>query len=358
MSKMMIRALIVFVVLSGCLAPIQAQEQPQADAPETGQTSDQDQQDDDATEQPATKSRTHMPHLQSGKLGEHPDAVEGQRRVWPHKLPIMGQKVTDLGFDLPNPYGVSLIAALLEQDVALSDMRVKLSEDPRDPTAVPFVEIGTSDVKTVTAQAKFDFWLLPFLNVFAFVGHIDGEAFIPVIIPGDETLKAITPTIGALCDLPPGTPLRPDLCDEDIIILDDTTYEGTNVGVGMVLGGGFGRWFVAVPVSYAESHLSNANDFIHAFQASARFGFHVPYRKDGMFALYLGTTYLDSEQDVSGTVTVDGLNIDYTIHQEAAEPWNYLAGFNWTITPKWWFQAEVGFGGKRRNLITSITYRW
>jgi hypothetical protein len=325
---------------------------------EGGDTSEQETHEDDTTQKAAAKSSTHAPHLKSGKLGEHPDAVDGERRIWPHKLPIFGQKVTDLGFDLPNPYGVAALVVLLEQDVSLSDLRVKLSDDSGEPVEVPFVTIGTSDVKTVTAEAKFDFWLFPFLNVFAFVGHIDGEAFVPIIVPGEATLKALLPEIGARCDDPPGTPLRPELCDQDVIILDNTSYQGTNVGVGLTLAAGFGRWFVALPVSYSESNLSNTNDFVHAFQGSARFGFHVPYRKSGAFALYLGTTYLDTQQDITGTVSFDSLSIDYTIHQEAAEPWNYLAGFNWTITPKWWFQAEFGFGGTRKNLITSVNYRW
>ena len=266
--------------------------------------------------------------------------------------------MTDLGFDLPNLYGVALLTVLLEQDVSLWDLRVKITDGPDAPQEVPFVEIATSDVRTFTAEGKFDFWLLPFLNVFAFMGHIDGEAFVPVAIPGEAMLKALLPNEGARCDDPPGTPLRPELCDQAFIILDNTDYSGTNVGGGLVLAAGFGRWFVALPFSYSESNLSNTTDFVHAFQGSFRFGFHAPYKKTGMFSVYLGTTYLDTEQDITGTVPLESISFDYTIHQEAAEPWNYLAGFNWTITPKWWFQAEFGFGGTRKNLITSVNYRW
>jgi hypothetical protein len=353
----MSRIVVALVLLLSCVTPFYAGEQAAGTSSEGGDTSEQEKQEDETTQKVAAKSSTHTPHLKSGKLGEHPDAVDGERRVWPHKLPIFGQKVTDLGFDLPNPYGVAALVVLLEQDVSLSDLRVKLSDGSGEPQQVPFVGIGTSDVKTFTAEAKFDFWLFPFMNLFAFVGHIDGEAFVPVVVPGEATLKAVAPALGARCDGPPG-PLRPDLCDQDFIILDNTNYQGTNLGVGLTLAAGFSRWFVAVPLSYTESNLSNTNDFVHAFQGSARFGFHVPYRDNGAFTAYLGTTYLDTEQDITGTVPFDAFSIDYTIHQEAAGPWNYLAGLNWTITPKWWFQAEFGFGGTRKNLITSVTYRW
>jgi hypothetical protein len=312
----------------------------------------------DTAKMAARKSATFTPHLKSGKLGVHPDVGEGEKRVWPHKLPFLGQKVTDLGFDLPIPYGVALVGVWMKQDVSLSDLRVKLSNSPAPAVQVPFVTIGTSNAETLTAEGKFDFWLFPFLNVFAFAGHIDGEAFVPITVPGEDTLKAVAPPIGALCDNPPGSPLRPDLCDQDFVILDNSKYQGTNLGVGATLAGGFGKWFVAIPLSYAASDLSNTTDFVRAFEGSLRFGFHAPYREDGMFAVYLGATYLDTEQDITGTVSGGGISIDYTIHQKALEPWNYLAGFNWTITPKWWLQAEVGFGGTRQNVIASMTYRF
>ena len=42
-------------------------------------------------------------------------------RVWEHKLPFMAQNVVDLGFELPNPYGVAIIPAAIRQDLIDND---------------------------------------------------------------------------------------------------------------------------------------------------------------------------------------------------------------------------------------------
>jgi hypothetical protein len=352
------------VILSPCLAagpepsPEPLAENARNGADAADEPSDDANSDDSATSDDAPKSLTNTAHLVSGKLGESPGDTPDEKRVWPHKLPVLGQKVVDLGFDLPNPYGISPLIVVMEQDVVLSDLRVKAGGSSSDPQAVPFVAIGTSNAETLTAEAKFDFWLFPFLNLFFFAGHINGEAFIPIEVPGEATLKAILPPLGALCDAPPATPGRPALCDQDIVILDNTSYDGVNVGGGLTFAAGFKDWFVAIPISYSESNLSNTTDFVHSFQASLRMGWHVPYRKTGMFAIYAGATYLDTAQDISGTVSSGAFSVDYVIHQEAANPWNAVVGFNWTITPRWAFQAEVGFMGARKNLITSMSYRW
>ena len=59
----------------------------------------------------------------------------------------------------------------------------------------------------------------------------------------------------------------------------------------------------------------------------------------------------------TGNPVIGEIDIQYEITEQGTKPWNYLAGFNWTLTPNWWIQAEYGFSG-RSGLVASVTYRW
>ena len=78
-----------------------------------------------------------------------------------------------------------------------------------------------------------------------------------------------------------------------------------------------------------------------------------------MLSVYTGATYLNTKQSIEGTFVFDTGNpdigeIDFNMKYRARHrTMNYLAGFNWTLTPNWWVQAEYGFGGKRSGLVAS-----
>ena len=306
------------------------------------------------------KTTAQYPLLKSGQLDVLTDEQKKSDRVWPHALPFLAQKVIDKGFDLPNPYGVAGIYAYINQAVNLSDLRIGLNGGAG--TEVPFITFQEVETTNQSIQLKLDAWVFPFLNVFGMVGKIEGSTTVPVNIPGQETLDALFPG-NSLCTKPPV--LQPGLCSQDLVLLDHTEYTGNSVGVGFILPFGWSHYFVAIPVSYVYSDLDTSDSYIRAFQGSLRVGGHWQPSHGQMFAVYTGATYLNTEQDVSGHITVSdpnlpdgGFELDYVIHQTAAENVNYLLGFNWTITKALWLQAEVGFGGEREDFITSFTYRW
>jgi len=288
------------------------------------------------------------------------------KRVWKHKLPLYAQKVIDMGFDLPNPYGFAGIFNTTKQQITLSDLSVYIGPDPNAPkTPVPFVTFGQVNTKAHAWEAKLDAWLLPFLNAFIISGRVDGSAVIPINVPGEDALKVLFPTLGALCDKPPGFPGRPEACDKDYVLIDESTYVGTNYGFGITLAAGWKNYFIAIPVSYVWSKLSNTRTRVTALDASGRIGYSFHPKGTGMLSVYTGATYLNTKQSIEGTFVFDTGNPDigeidfqYEITEQGTEPWNYLAGFNWTLTPNWWVQAEYGFGGKRSGLVASLSYRW
>ncbi len=247
----------------------------------------------------------------------------------------------------------------------MSNLRISFGDPNQPQTAIPFVTFEPSMVETDAWNLKLDMWIFPFLNTFIIGNHLKGDGLIPIVVPGEDILKVLAPPIGARCDDPPGHPLRPPLCDEDVVLLDEPRYTGETIGVGVVLPIGWRNFFAAIPMTYTWTDTSNSSGLIKTFQGSFRMGYHFTPKKTGQLALYVGTTYLDSEQDVFGVFEVDTdipelgtIDINYTIHQTPADKWNYLAGFNWVITKNWWLQAEIGFGGKRDDFIASLNYRW
>ena len=84
---------------------------------------------------------------------------------------------------------------------------------------------------------------------------------------------------------------------------------------------------------------------------------------------YMGATYMDSTNTVTGTYTFDTSDsgvpelgdtttINYQVDQTNKDKWNYLIGFNWAISKQWSVMAEAGFGGSRSNFISSFGYRF
>ncbi len=80
------------------------------------------------------------PTLEDRELGDPNVDEDGERVIWPYRLPFLAQQVVDLGFELPNPYGVAIIPARIRQDLILEDLVIGVNGPPdRD---IDFVDFG------------------------------------------------------------------------------------------------------------------------------------------------------------------------------------------------------------------------
>ena len=98
-----------------------------------------------------------LPHLEDRELGEPNIDEEGAPVIWDHPLPFFGQAVTDLGFELPLPFGISVIPATFEQDLTLRDLSLGLQGEADRP--IDAVEFRNPSVRNSALQVKFDAWL-------------------------------------------------------------------------------------------------------------------------------------------------------------------------------------------------------
>jgi lipid-binding SYLF domain-containing protein len=257
---------------------------------------------------------------------------ETERRWWDHKMPFMAQKVIDKGYDLPLPYGLKVSYVNVDQD--------QLPQSIND-----------------TYQAIFDTWVFPFMNVFAFLGKIDGHAPLDVIVDGNGWLDALDIDCSKPGNLVPCGLLQ----DQEFVLPIDAKFTGNNYGIGINLAGGWNGFFVTLPITYVYADMDDSHTDGAVFQASPRVGKSFNLKHRGNLAIYVGGSYLKSDLTVSGTVTVPDTDfqLDYQMDQQNKDEWAAIVGANWDVNRHWSIQAEYnGFVGSRETWMGSVTWRF
>ena len=280
---------------------------------------------------------------------------EDAPRIWDHRLPFLAQKVIDIGYDLPLPYGISVTYANISQDMLLSGLQVGINGRDKEP--FEFVAFEDANAQNDTWQLKIDAWLFPFMNVFGLLGKIDGAATLDVLLDGNGMLDHLDVTCGGF----PPNPLCPALEDKTITLPIETTFSGTTYGIGTILAGGWHNWFVAIPITFTYADMDTTDTEGIALTVTPRLGRSINMGKWGGLSLFGGGNYLDAELTVAGTVSTpdDLVVVDYTIEQENEDKWNLLVGGNWDINRRWSVSAEYnGFIGSREAVIVNIASRF
>jgi hypothetical protein len=275
-------------------------------------------------------------------------------RKWTRKLPFLGQKVIDEGYDLPLPLGFGLTYVNSNQSMLLTDLQVGINGREEEPFT--FVSFDNANARNDTLQLKLDAWLFPFMNVFAMVGKLEGEAPMDVVLDGNGMLDHLGITCGG-----PLTPACAALQNKTFTIPIEAPFSGTTYGLGTVLAGGWNNWFVAIPLNITYADMDTTETEGLAKTVTPRAGRVFNLENAGNLSLYGGGNYLDAELTIRGQVGVPGTNftIDYTIEQQNKDKWNLLFGANWDINKHWSLMTEYnGFIGSRETVILSLTSRF
>ena len=293
-----------------------------------------------------------VPHLEDRELGEPNLDDEGEVLIWDHPLPFFGQAVTELGFELPLPFGISIVPATFEQDLTLRDLNLGLQGEADRP--IDAVNFENPSVRNTALQLKFDAWLFPFMNIFATVGRVDGRATIPLTVLGSDLLPE-------LCE----TRLAPEVCERELSGTAKPNYDGSNWSLGTTLAMGWDQYFVVLPIVYAVSDIDILDTNVDALNVSPRMGINIELQRYGDLSLFLGATYLKAEVEVAGSIMIDpglgpgeGRTLSYRLVEENSDAWNVALGGNWQVTPAWGVMLEIGAGGSRNDVIAGVTYRF
>jgi hypothetical protein len=275
-------------------------------------------------------------------------------KAWDHRLPFYGEKLTELGFHLPEPVGVTIIGTYLKQDLDLQNLRI--SGDGINYNPVPFVAFDGASSSNYAIEAKLDAWILPFLNVFGIVGVVEGNSQIPVQINVGGLLDA---SGSRICKVP----RPPEICSQTANIQVNPKYHGYNYGIGTVLAGGYKSFFVAVPLTVVKSDMNIVATEITTYTGELLLGNSFKL-KHGMTAeIFIGASYLNVKYEASGFEPLSQINpilpdVYYELDAENSDKWTYILGGQYALSDKWQLQFQWGFGGSRTQYTMGGTYRF
>ena len=236
------------------------------------------------------------------------------------RLPFLGDLARDRGIELPLPFGAGLVYYDLDRDITIHDVRLGAA-------AAPLASVGdfvafNAKARVSNLNAKFDVWLLPFVNVYAIAGYIWNRS--------ETTIELALPS------------LRPGGEKHSRQITVPTELEGTVGGLGVTVAGGYRSVFVAADINGARADLG-FDDRFQAVVTSLRAGWH---GKAGgrPLRVWANATYWDTFATASGTVTdPDGGGVlTFEVDQGPAHPWTYGLGMQYGVRK--WLDLAIDVG--------------
>ncbi|MCS5540649.1 MAG: hypothetical protein NZ804_11725 [Roseibacillus sp.] len=215
----------------------------------------------------------------------------------------------------PQRFGITGIGYSQEQNYELDNFSVDIPLEV-DPGAL------LTGIENEVSQwgVKADAWVLPFWNVHAMVGKVDGQT-------------AVNLSLGAQA-----------LLGYERIAVD---YEGTVLAGGSTLAYGQDWWFVSLTGVYAYTDVKGDIESIRSWLIMPRVG-----ARRGKLEAWVGATYQNVAERQSGVFDLDGLVLNYDLELKAEEAWNAQLGLRYSLTDSLFVTLEAGFGN--RESITGL----
>ena len=277
------------------------------------------------------------------KLQEKKTTVEPVTR----KIPIWGEKVREMGYDLPLPFGAGANFVWMDQGIDIRELKIGVVSPSTEPSGINF---SNARSRNTAATIRLDAWLLPFLNIYGIAGYLDGNTELDVNVPG---LTVDVPIIGPVPIFDPFTvPVNVD-------------YDGVTYGGGFTLAGGYKRMFGSLDMNYTRSDINLTDGEVTTLTISPRLGILVESSAiKGSGAFWIGAMYMDYKETIRDSINLrqidpalPALTLDYEVKIKNDEPWNFIFGGQWEITKRWQIMAEGGVG-ERKQLILGAFFRF
>ncbi|NLR93991.1 hypothetical protein [Flammeovirga agarivorans] len=293
---------------------------------------------------------------------------------YPWHFPIMGAKIRKKGFDLPFPNGFMLNYAYSKQDLMVSNLNVGFS-----PTNLVNVD-GLARFNNITpnvnaVSARYDFWLLPFLNLYAIGGYIKSDTQVSLGLPFNMDFTARS--------------------------------EGPSVGWGTVVAGGVGPLVVSADFTQVYTYTGSTDKASKTNVINARIGHMFRFRKnpERNIVAMVGVQYMGLNKSSGGSVDIEKLigitpegkqrasqqldgwynqlsgtekqifegiytgasnflnstdphNLYYTFDKALYYPWSMSLGINYQHNKRYQFTALYSFLGSRNQIVFGLNYRF
>lgn len=261
-----------------------------------------------------------------------PAAAEDKRD---RTLPLFRDWFEEQGIDLPLPLGAGLMAIWMERDIEVTNVTVQFLDRPPESIS-DRVDFEVAN-QTRSAAARFDAWVLPFINVYA----LAGQAWT------DTSLRTRFEI---------GRPIGPPI---EVDITEDSSVDGPMLGFGLTAVIGGDAWFAMADANYTLAEMDLFDEEIRAWLYSGRLGWHGPTRW-GPARVWGGFFYMDSERTftISEQLPVIGPT-EVRVTQRPVDPVTYQVGASLTIDRHWDLMIEAGTNfDDARMLVFSASYRF
>jgi hypothetical protein len=273
---------------------------------------------------PAPTERTAPaagPEPSSGEPAKASAPSEGSRsepqQRWSSFLPLLAEEARKRGVELPLPFGVSVVYYHLERAIDVSDVRIGRGGNP--PTSVSELAQFSSESRVDNVNLKLDAWLLPFVDLYAFVGWFHNES---------------TTRVRVGIPRPVGPPVERDL-------QVPTTIDGSVGGLGATLATGYPPFFLVVDVNAFSSDLG-FSETLRGSIGSARAGYAGSVAGAPLNA-WLSATYWNTRTTVKDQLSDTSLGeITFEADQGPRWAWTYGVGANARVHPHFEVFSEIG----------------
>jgi hypothetical protein len=262
-------------------------------------------------------------------------------------LPLWGKEACECGSELPLPFGLS--ANVFSETADFHVPKVTLGGQGGLLNIGGLARVTNAGIRETASTARLDSWLLPFLDLYAIGGNVDGQ--------GDITLRPgmlpILRTRGPKYDL-------------------KLQFEGPTVGLGGTLAAGFNpikdrttTVFGLADLNFTRTFL----DFNHVVASlepvdvmvlSMRLGVRErilksPLLGDMYGSLWGGGMYQRVQELMAGRLGI--LDLNFRANVQAVNPWNTIVGGNLEIGKHITLTVEAGLGN-RKSLMLETTFRF
>jgi hypothetical protein len=227
-----------------------------------------------------------------------------------------------------NKFGVEVAYYHQEQPYELSGVP-QLSLPPALPGGFVISNAALTNIENEIdhAHIKFDYDVLPFLNLFALAGWVDGQTSLNA--SGTLTQATLPPTV-----IPISLPFQID-------------YDGFVYGIGTTLSYGGENWFTSLTALYTRTDVDVRNSDIDAFAIMPRVGY-----KWNALTVWIGAMYLETDEEHQGIYNVNlgppigAVPVSYSLNLQQEEEINFLIGLNYEFSENWNATLEAGLGDR------------
>ena len=247
-------------------------------------------------------------------------------------FPLLGQAARKQGYDLPKPFGVSMVTMLQSTTLHMTSFEL----DGEDVSGI----IGGKDAKVdSTAGAmlvRADMWLLPFLNVGVILGTTESS--------NDISLQWF-PEGGLGGIIKPG----------EKFTLEDSQAESFVYGGGATVAGGIGDFFATIDFQYITAYTKVADAELSMFILTPMVGYNFT---DYGARVLIGAQYQDQKEQIVAKLTNDAGEVRTAIVGLRSDKWAGLIGVDKTFNRHWSGSVMYTLGEDRSNLNLVVGYRF